>query len=255
MIKRFFVDNARRIIWRVIGPPLNSGREYVASHGCVRCAASFLAWNQVPGDYLEFGVFEGQSFTETYRSIWRERDEVHRYIEGNEVDEWYNDRPRFFAFDSFEGLPGGPGERHSDYAEGAYACSESHFKNNIKRDGVNIDDVITVPGFYDETLTGETKRRVSLTRVALVLIDCDLYESTVPVLDFITDLVGQGTIIIFDDWYRFRGSRDHGEQRACREWLQRNPQIELTQFWQQGPQSVAFLVHIVSGLNSTERKT
>ena len=75
------------------------------------------------------------------------------------------------------------------------------------------------------------------------MIDCDLYESTVPVLDFITDIVGQGTIIIFDDWYRFKGSTEHGEQRACKEWLERNPHITLTQYWQQGPQSVAFLVN------------
>jgi predicted O-methyltransferase YrrM len=79
-----------------------------------------------------------------------------------------------------------------------------------------------------------------------VLIDCDQYESTVPVLEFITDLVDQGTIIIFDDWYRYKGRPDKGEQRACREWLDKNPQFKLTRYWQQGPQAVAFLVNVVS---------
>jgi len=78
----------------------------------------------------------------------------------------------------------------------------------------------------------ETKRRLSLKRASLVLIDCDLYESTVPVLAFITDLLDQGTIIIFDDWYRYKGHLDKGEQRACREWLDKNPQLELSRYWQ-----------------------
>lgn len=105
-------------------------------------------------------------------------------------------------------------------------------------------DVRIVPGFYDETLTADTKEQLSLQRAAIILIDCDLYESTVPVLEFITDLVDQGTILIFDDWYRFKGDPNKGEQRACNEWLQKNPHINLVQYWQQGPQSVAFLVNI-----------
>jgi hypothetical protein len=75
------------------------------------------------------------------------------------------------------------------------------------------------------------------------MIDCDLYESTVPVLEFITPLLQQGTILIFDDWFRFRGSRHHGERRACHGWLQRNPGVELEDWYQEGPQCKAFLVH------------
>ena len=76
------------------------------------------------------------------------------------------------------------------------------------------------------------------------MIDCDLYESTVPVLDFLTDLVGQGTVLIFHDWFRFKGRPDCGEQRACREWLARNPQLELIEYWREGPQAVSFLVNL-----------
>ena len=76
------------------------------------------------------------------------------------------------------------------------------------------------------------------------MIDCDLYESTVPVLEFLTDLVGQGTILIFHDWFRFRASPNCGEQRACREWLERNPHLELVEFWREGPQTVSFVVNL-----------
>lgn len=243
-IKKFLITRFRRFAWRLLGPASAQSQDYVGHHGCVRCASSFLAWNQVEGDYLEFGVYEGRSFAEAYRSIWAARLRVKNFIGSPEIETWYRKRPRFIAFDSFSGLPGGDAERHADYDEGAYSCSEGQFLENIKSNGVDLEDVSTVPGFYDETLVPALKEQLELRKASCVLIDCDLYESTVPVLDFITDLVDQGTIIIFDDWYRYKGSPHKGEQRACNEWLEKNPQIELVQYWQQGPQSVAFLVNL-----------
>jgi len=215
------------------------------THGCVYTAASFVAWNQVEGDYLEFGVYQGDSFAEAYRSIGYQRQQQARFGNGStEHQQWTKTRPRFFAFDSFEGLPSGPGARQADYEPGAYSCSQDKFKKNIAELGVNLDDVVVVPGFYDQTLNAETKQRYGLRRVAMVMIDCDLYESTVPVLEFLTDLVGQGTILIFHDWFRFQGNPKCGEQRACREWLERNPQLELVEYWREGPQAVSFLVNM-----------
>ena len=153
-------------------------------------------------------------------------------------------KPRFFAFDSFAGLPDGEADRHADYGAGAYACSQSQFHANIAAKGVDMARVVTVPGMYDQSLVPAVKERHQLRRAALIMIDCDLYESTVPVLDFITDLVGQGTIIIVQDWFRFKGDPRRGEQRACAEWLARNPQFELIEYWREGPQAVSFLVNM-----------
>jgi O-methyltransferase len=242
-IVKSVVRRVRQMVLRALGLDFAQNTGFIGQHGCVRCAASFVAWNQVEGDYLEFGVYRGASFAEAYRAIWNKRSNVRDYIDSPEIEQWYQRRPRFVAFDSFTGLPGGEAERHADYEKGAYSCSEDTFLSNIKNAGVDLGDVVTLPGFFDKTLTPESKEQLNLKKASLVLIDCDLYESTVPVLNFITDLVGQGTIIIFDDWYRYKGSRHKGEQRACREWLEKNPDIALEKFWQQGPQAVAFLVH------------
>ena len=61
----------------------------------------------------------------------------------------------------------------------------------------------------------------------IVVIDCDLYSSTVDVLKFIDDLVVGGTWILFDDYWCFRGSPLHGQQKAIQEWLERNPKLGL----------------------------
>jgi O-methyltransferase len=218
---------------------------YTGEHGCLYTAASFIAWNQIEGDYLEFGVYQGDSFATAYRAIHDQRRRQSSLMDNSsENQQKKRTPPRFFAFDSFSGLPEGPGARHADYAPGAYACSQESFTRNIAGLGVDLKDVVIVPGFYDKTLSRQTKQQHGLRRAAMVMIDCDLYESTVPVLDFLTDLVDQGTILIFHDWFRFRGSPKYGEQRACREWQQRNPHLELVEYWREGPQAVSFLVNL-----------
>jgi hypothetical protein len=243
MPSNFVIDKALRFLREKAGRLVFT--KYVGQDGCINAAMSFVGWNQVEGDYLEFGVWQGRSFAAAYHALmYNRRRQLAAAHETPEFRRWKETAPRFFAFDSFEGLPGGPGERHGDYHEGAYQCSEDRFKANLVTAGVDLKHVVTVPGYYDRTLNAETKARYGLRKAAVVMIDCDLYESTVPVLDFITDLVGQGTILIFDDWFRFRGSPRYGEQRACREWLEKNPQLELIEYWREGPQAVSFLVNM-----------
>ena len=203
---------------------------FVGQDGCLRAAASFVTWNQVEGDYLEFGVWKGHSFCVAYHQILSERaNHFSLGYDSPEYNRWKAARPRFFAFDSFQGLPEGDGDRMVDYGTGAYAGSLDEFRKSLNAASVNPDDVVVVQGFYDETCVPEVRGQLGLEKAAIVLVDCDLYESTVPVLDFLTDLVQQGTVVIFHDWFRFKGSPDRGEQRACNEWLARNPHIELTQ--------------------------
>jgi O-methyltransferase len=232
----------QRTALRFLG--LAGDKTYTGEHSCLRNAAAFAAWNDVEGDYLEFGVYRGESFATAYRANRFERGRRAAFlVETGESRQQSQTPMRFFAFDSFSGLPEGPAARQQDYSPGAYACSQDKFTRNIAKLGVNLKDVVAVPGFYDKSLTPETKQQYKLQRAATVMIDCDLYESTVPVLEFLTDIVVQGTIIIFHDWFRFQGSPKCGEQRACREWLERNPQFELVEFWREGPQTVAFLVN------------
>ncbi|MFO1207026.1 MAG: TylF/MycF/NovP-related O-methyltransferase [Burkholderiales bacterium] len=242
----------RQLAGRFVLPENN----YTGGHGCIHTAASFIAWNQVDGDYLEFGVFRGESFSAAFKAIERNRRVVGSAVPRTPAFErWFARSPRYFAFDSFAGLPEGHAARHADYAAGAYACPEPQFLSNIAADGVDLSRVTTVAGMYDQSLVPELKPRIGLTQAAMVFIDCDLYESTVPVLEFITDLLGQGTIIVFHDWFRFKGSPMHGEQRACAEWLRRNPQLELIEYWREGPQAVSFLVNMKNASGRADATT
>ena len=69
-----------------------------------------------------------------------------------------------------------------------------------------------------------------------------MYESTIVVLDFVTDLLVQGSILVFDDWFYNQGRKDRGEQKAFYEWAARNPQLELIEYWRDVA-AIAFIVN------------
>jgi O-methyltransferase len=240
---------------RVLLLPGIEEQSFVSTRGCLYRACQFVSRNYIAGDYLEFGVWQGDSFTKVYHFLsrlradhdaWLNRRPTHASQTGSaspEYDGWRNWKVRFLAFDSFEGLPE-PDQQEipEEWVKGGYACSEENFKRNLASDGVNLGDVITVPGYYDKTLNNDTKKKLGLRHASIVHIDCDLYESTIVALNFVTDLLVQGSVIVFDDWFYNQGRKDRGEQKACNEWRQNNPQFELVEYWRDVA-AIAFIVN------------
>ncbi len=159
----------------------------------------------------------------------------------------------FFAFDSFDGLPvvsGLDANASKQFAKGESSCDLETFKNIIQKNGVSLDRVSITKGWFDKTLNQETKHALNISKAAIVWIDCDFYESTVPCLDFMTEYIQDGTIVIFDDWFCFNGNPEFGQQRAFREWLQRNPEILASQFYKYGWTGNSFILNLRAGLGN-----
>jgi len=185
----------------------------------------------VEGDYYEFGVFRGTYFFNAYKALKRAHNRridnsLAQLTEGqiNALkDKW--DKMRFFAFDSFEGLPEIEGlDKSSDeFKKGQFACSDVEFSQIIASEGVNLDKTVLIKGWFNETCNQQTKIDQNITKASIVMIDCDLYESTVDCLKFIEGILTDGTIIIFDDFNSFRASPFLGERRAFNEMQKRMP--------------------------------
>lgn len=79
--------------------------------------------------------------------------------------------------------------------------------------------------------------------LSIIHVDCDLYSSAKTVLEFVKPLLVDGTIIIFDDWYCFRGNPNLGEQRAFNEWRATMPDWSFTQYQKEGPWRNSFIAH------------
>jgi hypothetical protein len=215
-------------------------------------AAEIISAEQVEGDYLEFGVFRGSTLIQAFHTIrasYRARAAdatgIHDADYRRRVrDLW--DRTRFFAFDSFQGLPPleGADRQTQDFAKGKFACSKEDFFGNLRANGVDMTKVVAVPGWFAETCSEETKRRHEMKAAAIVHVDCDLYESTRIALKFIESVLVDGTVLIFDDWYSFRGNPALGEQRAFREWAPTLPHLTFTEFQKEGPWRNSFIVNV-----------
>jgi hypothetical protein len=130
----------------------------------------------VDGDILEFGVHEGASVVAFARD--------------------YPQR-RVYGFDSFEGLP-------ADW----WLRPKGTFATEPPR--IDSPNVTLVTGYFDKVLPAFLDRWDG--RVALVHVDCVLYQSTIECLGPIIPRCQVGTVILFDEYYNYPGFEQH-------EWL------------------------------------
>ena len=141
---------------------------------------------QVAIDYLEFGVFEGQSFAK-----WME----------------YNAHPdsRFFGFDTFTGLP-------TDW--GAH-FKRGHFDVNGSAPAIDDQRGKFIKGLFQDTLPPFLLELGETGRPLVIHNDSDLYSSTAYALAKLEHLIKPGTIIIFDEFaspmHEFRAWNDFCE--------------------------------------------
>lgn len=228
----------RNAPWKLMAPlTLPVGRQlktrwhfWYESARMIETAFGFARNNGVDGDYLEFGVFQGRTFSDAW-------DAARRY--GMED-------MRLHAFDSFRGLPEpGAADRGGGFSGGQFHCTRERFERFLRRRRVDMSRVSIHEGMFDDTLAEPgCLRKLGIRRASIVWIDCDLYDSTVPVLRALSDVLVDGAILVFDDWYCFKGRSDRGEQRACREWLEANPRFSLVEYQKFHWAGASFIVHV-----------
>jgi hypothetical protein len=213
-------------------------------------AAHIIAADKIEGDYLEFGVYTGTSFIHSYKAI-KKVFELFKMPHGGEKENDCIERhellgkKRFFAFDSFQGLPEleDVDKETRDFAKGKFTCSESEFRGNLIKAGIPLENVVIIPGWFEQTCTMQTIKKYGMEKAAIIHIDCDLYASTKTALNFVKPLLTDGTIIIFDDWYCFRGDPNLGEQKAFYEWRETTKDWMFTEYQKEGPWRNSFIVN------------
>ena len=187
-----------------------------------------LSFNEVSGDYVEFGCWGGVTFSLAYQEIQRAG------------------RPRkLWAFDSFQGLPqkSGPEDEHPVWNAGALAMSLDEFHRVCKNAGVPRDAYEVIPGFYEDTLFGNRAAMRRLPNdVALPYIDCDMYSSTSAVLRYLAPVTKNGMIVAFDDYYCVSQTALSGERRALLEFTRARTQFHFLPYVQYGWHGMSFVL-------------
>jgi len=191
---------------------------------------NYLGSNRIAGDYAEFGVWRGDTLCTAYHLA---QDLAGSFPAFKEM--------RFYAFDSFEGFPELRGDDiHPQFRQGGRACSEEEFLRIVSARNVPAERLTVTRGWFKDTLGKCTLPERSL---AAAYVDCDLYDSTREVLECISPRMAAGAVLVFDDWFCFGGDPHKGEQKACREFLAKHPEVCLVQFQNFGWHGTSFLFH------------
>ena len=164
------------------------------------------------GCYYEFGLFRGFA-------LWFAAEMTRRFG----VQDFHS-----HGFDSFRGLPEPTGvDEGAPWAGGSYAVPKAQVESYLRQHGADFSRISLHEGFFSDELFASLSGRVNFGRPALVLVDCDLYASTVPVLRFLAPRLVNGTIVLFDDYNCFKASDEKGQRRALREFLAVNPDLRF----------------------------
>ena len=192
-------------------------------------ALARVAEDGTAGDYCEFGIFKGYAF-------WH----AQRAAVGLGLSQL-----RFFGFDSFAGLPTIEQIDRTDldvFYRGQYSCSREQVTANLDSKGVDWSRTELIEGYFETSLTPEVKSEHGLDTVAVALIDCDLYSSTVEVLDFLDGILVDGCVLMFDDWNCFDRDDDRGQRRAFREFLGAHPGYAAEEWFEYGVYGQVFIL-------------
>lgn len=190
----------------------------------INMAFGYCANNKIKGDFAEFGVFKGHTTIEAWKASYR-----HGFQD-----------MRFWLFDSFQGLPEVQGvDAGGPFQSSEYSFGRAGYERKLRRNKVDFSRLEIVEGYFDETLPQTNTDR----KFSVVWVDCDLYESTVPVLEWLSDKLVDGAVICFDDWYTFSARPDKGEQRACAEWMEAHPTLSLMPYREFHWGGKSFILH------------
>lgn len=144
-----------------------------------------LDQTKVNGYYTEFGVFTGG----TMRYMAKRKPHM-----------------EFHGFDSFEGLPsnwsGTPLVKNTFSVKGTFPKVPGNVKLH--------------KGWFNESLP--IWCGAHLGKIAFIHIDCDLYSSTVDILENLVDRLQIETIILFDEYFNYPNWENH-EFKAWKEFV------------------------------------
>ena len=207
----------------------------VSKYLAIKKAMLLTAHDDTRGSYLEFGVFTGSSFN--YAMKVNKRIEKLGYK---------NMDCEFIGFDSFQGFGDiKKDDEHPNYKDHVFSVNEGKVLKNIEKCAKGQKYRI-IKGFYKDTIKNKTTKDLKIEKAKIVMIDCDLKEPTTLALEFIKPSFQEGTIILFDDYVFFKGSKDKGEYGAFEDFKKKHPEILFRRIFDYGYGSRAFIVYKIN---------
>lgn len=199
---------------------------------------------EVEGDIAEFGTMSGT----TAATIAKTMAEVQDGPGGGAYPP-----KKLHLFDSFKGLPKpespvdkeSPHVRSGVWQEGTCFVLSQDDLRGVCSKFLDEDRIVIHEGWFRDTLP----KLEPGAKFSMLHIDCDLYESTVDVLDYCFSgaLPQEGAAVFFDDWDDNRASPRFGERKAWSEAVEKFS-IVCSEGREYGVAGKKFIVHSYKGM-------
>ncbi|MBX9686102.1 MAG: TylF/MycF family methyltransferase [Candidatus Obscuribacterales bacterium] len=209
-------------------------------------AVEYIYGADVNGDIAEFGTCEGRTAAWLADAI-SSCEAYYGPQKQSAIDARF-DPKRLYLFDSFEGLPDAVSTvdlQCPHVQTGVWGAATSKALNapqlrSLCEKFMPGERIEIIEGWYSESM----KHFAATTKFSLLHIDCDLYQSTMEVLDVLFDkeLIAEGAAILFDDWNPNRASPGFGERKAWSDLLLKY-EIEHSNWGSYGWGGQKFLIH------------
>lgn len=207
---------------------INELIDFDIRHSMFRTATRFVDYEMIHGDIIEFGVYTGRSLALLSHFHESNKRSIHKL----------DFTRRIVGFDSFDGLPDSDG--HPRWKPHMFSVNHSFHPFCGQGEKVTPDVVHALfEGFDLPRPTIEAGEFSSVLpqvigtkylQAAVVHIDCDIYQSTRTVFQGIHPILQEGTILLFDDWFHFKGRKDKGEQKAFFEYADAQEQWKFLEY-------------------------
>jgi hypothetical protein len=120
---------------------------------------------------------------------------------------------KFIGFDSFDGF--GDLEKddsHPFYRDESFITSYDYVLKKVKNASKGIEFML-VKGFFQKTLK-EAPSKYGIHKAKIIFIDSDTFSSAENAFSFCKSIIQNGTYIIIDDFFSYKGSANKGVAKA-----------------------------------------
>jgi hypothetical protein len=173
---------------------------------CLYCSVKNIIDNNIPGDFVECGVWRGGSSLLAAMTFRK-----------------FNDVRSFWMYDTYEGMSA-PTYRDVDISGGLAKDYIEAYGDDGRWCYADLNDVITtfnnfdlcgpeykfIKGDVEKTLASESPDKISILR-----LDTDWYESTKIELNALYPKIAVGGMLIVDDYGYWKGSRMAVDEYFC----------------------------------------
>ena len=210
-------------------------------HGALARAWLYTSATQLGGDYYEFGVYRGASLASSWLAFRHSRRLSGRadlpFEQSGGVADYLANRPVFYGFDTFAGMPDNR-EGQDSLVAGTYFAPVELAAARCRAVGLGAPDLRLIKGLFADNAAAIGERPAAIGH-----LDCDLYVSSRDALNLIRPRLAQGTVLLCDDYDLFQADNTKGQRRALCEFSAATG-ITFETWFAYGAASRAFLCHL-----------